>query len=76
MNNIVKIGGVLNTCLYCLTEHIEDEKRGGGLSGWKLLAVIILAIIGLGVCAIVAFIIFSKNQDCQMCVFNRCIGNV
>ena len=46
-----------------LTEHIEDEKRGGGISGWKLLAVIILAIIGLGVCAIVAFIIFSKNQD-------------
>ncbi|CAC5422571.1 LMAN2 [Mytilus coruscus] len=44
-------------------EHVSDEKRGVGLSGWKLLAVIILAIIGLGVCAIVGFIIFNKNQD-------------
>lgn len=35
----------------------------GSMSGWKLLVIIVLGIIGLGVCAVVGFIVFGKNSD-------------
>ncbi|KAJ8316938.1 hypothetical protein KUTeg_004842, partial [Tegillarca granosa] len=47
-------------------DHIEDPKgayMSGSMSGWKLLVIIVLGIIGLGVCAVVGFIVFGKNSD-------------
>ncbi|XP_041371242.1 vesicular integral-membrane protein VIP36-like [Gigantopelta aegis] len=47
-------------------DRIDDQKGGyllGSLTGWKLLIIIVLIVIGLGVCGMVAFIIFQKKQD-------------
>ncbi|XP_013381018.1 vesicular integral-membrane protein VIP36 isoform X1 [Lingula anatina] len=47
-------------------DHVDDAKGAfmlNSLSGWKLLVVIILIIIGIGVCLMVGFIIFQKSQE-------------
>jgi len=35
----------------------------GRITGWRLLIIIIVGVIGLGVCAMVGFIIYTKRQE-------------
>ncbi|ELU14932.1 hypothetical protein CAPTEDRAFT_227830 [Capitella teleta] len=47
-------------------DHVEDEKRSfmsSRLTGWRFLLIIIVGIIGVGVCAMVGFIIYTKRQE-------------
>lgn len=49
-----------------VADHVDSE--GGAymlsrLSGWKLLVIIILGVIGVGVCALVGFVVFTKRQE-------------
>ncbi|KAK2166726.1 hypothetical protein LSH36_36g05005 [Paralvinella palmiformis] len=47
-------------------DHIEDPKGSflsSKMTGGRLFIIIFLVIIGLGVCAMVGFVIFSKNQE-------------
>ena len=47
-------------------DHIDDPKGSymlSRLTGWRLLIIIIVGIVGLGICAMVAFILFSKRQE-------------
>ncbi|CAH1782750.1 unnamed protein product [Owenia fusiformis] len=49
-------------------DHVDDVKGGfmsggGGLSGWKLLVIIIVSIIGLGICGMVGFMLYLKKQE-------------
>ncbi|XP_064630591.1 vesicular integral-membrane protein VIP36-like isoform X2 [Lineus longissimus] len=49
-------------------DHVVDPKGGfmsGSMSGWKLLVIIIVGIIGLGICAMVGFIIYTNRQEHQ-----------
>ena len=47
--------------LLVISDHIDDPPPS--MSGWKLFAVIIVGCIGVGVCAMVGFIIFIKKQE-------------
>ncbi|XP_069140123.1 vesicular integral-membrane protein VIP36-like [Argopecten irradians] len=42
-------------------DRVEDVRSS--MSGWKIFLIIILAIIGLGVCGVVGYLIFNKNND-------------
>ncbi|CAG5120536.1 unnamed protein product [Candidula unifasciata] len=47
-------------------DRVDDSKGSyllGNLTGWKLLVIIILLVIGVGVCAMVGIIIFQKQQE-------------
>ena len=57
----------LNTFVF-FPDHVEDPKGNfmlPKLTGWRLFVIIFVAIIGLGVCAMVGFIVFSKRQENQ-----------
>ncbi|CAL1547677.1 unnamed protein product [Lymnaea stagnalis] len=47
-------------------DRVDDSKGSyllGNLTGWKLVVIIILLIIGIAVCAMVGIIIFQKQQE-------------
>ncbi|XP_005089869.1 vesicular integral-membrane protein VIP36 [Aplysia californica] len=47
-------------------DRVDDNKGSyllGNLTGWKLLVIIILLVIGVGVCFMVGIIIFQKQQE-------------
>ena len=48
------------------TDHVEDPRggfmSGGGWSGIKIFFVVLLVIVGLIVCGIVGYVIFSKDD--------------
>ena len=47
-------------------DHINDNSGGyisSRLTGWRLLVIIIVAVIGVGVCAMVGFIIYTNQQE-------------
>ena len=49
-----------------LADHIDDPRGSYVLSkitGWRLFVIIVVGLIGLGVCCMVAYIIFSKRQE-------------
>ncbi|XP_074640838.1 vesicular integral-membrane protein VIP36-like [Tubulanus polymorphus] len=46
--------------------HSDDPEPGffsGRMTGWKLLLIIILSVIGVGVCGMVGFLVYSNKQD-------------
>lgn len=49
-------------------DHVDDPKGGfmsSRITGWRLFVIIFVAIIGLAVCGIVGFVIFSNRQEAQ-----------
>jgi len=47
-------------------DHIDDPDGGytlSRISGWRLLLIIIVGIVGVGVCGMVGFIIYTKKQE-------------
>ena len=51
-----------------LADHVDDTKGGfmsDKISGWKLLVIVVVAIIGLGVCGMVAVVVIGNRQEAQ-----------
>lgn len=43
-------------------DHVDDPKLSR-LTGWKYVGVVLLVVLGLCVCSMVAYIIYTKNQE-------------
>ena len=52
--------------IFLISDHVSDPKggfmSGGSWSGLKIFFIIILVLVGIGICATVGYVIFNKDD--------------
>lgn len=56
----------LHACTFFSVDNVDDPTgnfRGGPLTGWRVFLLLLCALLGIIVCAVVGAVVFQKRQE-------------